>query len=831
MDPSASELLGWDDAASTAAASCSLGPAIFEGTYSCRSWPSSPAAAESSAALGSQESALEAGWGAGEALSFDSEQEEEDEREAMVMSKEDEDSLPAGDGQSEASDGISLLSWDAISDCDASPPPLPQLQFAETTPSGSPPLSLDSQTSRDQELHPSVNEGVRVTNEHSKAPTSQPSPRPSNEPVNDDESAAQSPSLKRKLSFVLYPSFGTSAQQNDQLASLSPATCPRLVNADPNIDPELLSISLPSPSALPTPSGRSRTPSQAEMDAFFGFVFHPDAAQRQSGPQLSLVQETSSFAEDQGSSTDEKDQRCGGKGNLQERPGGSRATVQLDLDPADERSTPEVAPARVRQVVTNGKPLYYQLQPVPSESPQTGLPLTVEEKRAEFSGGRSRLSIITALERLALSVLAQIVDNIVPPAKSAPESQHDFEKENDEPAAETEDPKNRSQGTPKAKKPPGWKPIKVESSKKQQTITFPRKLGQEGNIRLGARELACLLKVAATVLDGLKSRTVSTKRDIYYRDVALFVKQQTVDSIVEDLAATLQVRRSDLNIVAASKGLFSGALKIFMADETELVGSIQGTLIPPDQAIERIESEDLNWVLVVEKEAVFRTLISAGLTSNEELGDGVVLTGKGYPDLATRELVKRLADDLPSCIFLLVRVDLPTHHPLLLHRSIPLFFLVDSDPHGLEILSTYVLGSSSLSHDAANLAIGPGRANWVGIKPSEWDSMGVKREELLLLSAADRKKAGAMVKREWWPAEWRKELEYMLHLSRKAEIEALSSSPSLRPSHQTFSLDAAARDSDGDAISATTSNTSRLFNLVVEKIGAALVATEIQGDE
>ncbi|GAA5923857.1 hypothetical protein JCM1841_001415 [Sporobolomyces salmonicolor] len=727
MDPSASELLGWDDAASTAAASCSLGPAIFEGTYSCRSWPSSPAAAESSAALGSQESALEAGWGAGEALSFDSEQEEEDEREAMVMSKEDEDSLPAGDGQSEASDGISLLSWDAISDCDASPPPLPQLQFAETTPSGSPPLSLDSQTSRDQELHP--------------------------------------------------------------------------------------------PSALPTPSGRSRTPSQAEMDAFFGFVFHPDAAQRQSGPQLSLVQETSSFAEDQGSSTDEKDQRCGGKGNLQERPGGSRATVQLDLDPADERSTPEVAPARVRQVVTNGKPLYYQLQPVPSESPQTGLPLTVEEKR---------LSIITALERLALSVLAQIVDNIVPPAKSAPESQHDFEKENDEPAAETEDPKNRSQGTPKAKKPPGWKPIKVvlakrggrpsqpaaddsqESSKKQQTITFPRKLGQEGNIRLGARELACLLKVAATVLDGLKSRTVSTKRDIYYRDVALFVKQQTVDSIVEDLAATLQVRRSDLNIVAASKGLFSGALKIFMADETELVGSIQGTLIPPDQAIERIESEDLNWVLVVEKEAVFRTLISAGLTSNEELGDGVVLTGKGYPDLATRELVKRLADDLPS---------------------IPLFFLVDSDPHGLEILSTYVLGSSSLSHDAANLAIGPGRANWVGIKPSEWDSMGVKREELLLLSAADRKKAGAMVKREWWPAEWRKELEYMLHLSRKAEIEALSSSPSLRPSHQTFSLDAAARDSDGDAISATTSNTSRLFNLVVEKIGAALVATEIQGDE
>lgn len=43
----------------------------------------------------------------------------------------------------------------------------------------------------------------------------------------------------------------------------------------------------------------------------------------------------------------------------------------------------------------------------------------------------------------------------------------------------------------------------------------------------------------------------------------------------------------------------------------------------------------------------------------------------------------------------------------------------------------------------------------MGVKGSEWDAMGVRREELLPLTAGDRKKALKMLKREWWPQEWR----------------------------------------------------------------------------
>jgi hypothetical protein len=49
-------------------------------------------------------------------------------------------------------------------------------------------------------------------------------------------------------------------------------------------------------------------------------------------------------------------------------------------------------------------------------------------------------------------------------------------------------------------------------------------------------------------------------------------------------------------------------------------------------------------------QAVFQTLCASDLLKDNEIGNGVLLTGKGYPDLATRELVKRLSDDLPSSV-------------------------------------------------------------------------------------------------------------------------------------------------------------------------------------
>lgn len=43
--------------------------------------------------------------------------------------------------------------------------------------------------------------------------------------------------------------------------------------------------------------------------------------------------------------------------------------------------------------------------------------------------------------------------------------------------------------------------------------------------------------------------------------------------MIDDIAATLGVRRSDLNVVATSKGLFSGALRLVSQDGSALDGT------------------------------------------------------------------------------------------------------------------------------------------------------------------------------------------------------------------------------------------------------------------
>ena len=105
--------------------------------------------------------------------------------------------------------------------------------------------------------------------------------------------------------------------------------------------------------------------------------------------------------------------------------------------------------------------------------------------------------------------------------------------------------------------------------------------------------------------------------------------------------------------VAAAKGLFAGSLRLRLRDGTQLdgTGSSAGLLITPDCAIERLEIDDaLAFVLVIEKHAVFTSLASALSKFEARFGACVMLTGKGYPDVASRELVKRIADDWPESV-------------------------------------------------------------------------------------------------------------------------------------------------------------------------------------
>ncbi|KAJ8076794.1 endodeoxyribonuclease [Marasmius tenuissimus] len=80
-----------------------------------------------------------------------------------------------------------------------------------------------------------------------------------------------------------------------------------------------------------------------------------------------------------------------------------------------------------------------------------------------------------------------------------------------------------------------------------KSITFPRRstIGS-------AKPLAQLFQVVNYMHEAILDEVPTTKRDMYYRDVPLFKSQRVVDNLVDDIAATLDMERSDLNVVSSN---------------------------------------------------------------------------------------------------------------------------------------------------------------------------------------------------------------------------------------------------------------------------------------
>ncbi|KAI1505786.1 Spo11/DNA topoisomerase VI subunit A [Biscogniauxia marginata] len=217
-------------------------------------------------------------------------------------------------------------------------------------------------------------------------------------------------------------------------------------------------------------------------------------------------------------------------------------------------------------------------------------------------------------------------------------------------------------------------PLRSRKSGNERMVRFPATTDVE------VKRFTCLLQILHLSHECLVSGTIITKRNIYYQNPDLFGSLSYIDTLVSDIAFTFGVGRDALNIVAACKGLISGMISISMKD-----GSVQncsldqnGTLIPDGRAIEYIDASMARWVLIVEKEATFRGLSTSRYFEASSAGSGILISGKGYPDLATRQFLNLLQTAFPQ---------------------LPIYALVDFDPDGLAIMCTYKFGSLGLSHE------------------------------------------------------------------------------------------------------------------------------------
>ncbi|XP_057686562.1 meiotic recombination protein SPO11 isoform X2 [Corythoichthys intestinalis] len=267
-----------------------------------------------------------------------------------------------------------------------------------------------------------------------------------------------------------------------------------------------------------------------------------------------------------------------------------------------------------------------------------------------------------------------------------------------------------------------------------------------------AQYFSQILKLLSVIYTLVQSNSYATKRDIYYNHPQLFGSQKTVDQIVDDVSCMLKMPRRALHVLATSKGLISGDLCYMEEDGTRINCNSSSTAVAVSSNIAGIRNivSSARFILVVEKDATFQRLLQDGLCTT--LSPCIMITGKGFPDVNSRLMVRKLWDVL----------------------QVPVFTLVDADPHGIEIMCIYKYGSVAMSFEAQNMTIPS--VLWLGLLPSDLERLQVPRNALIPLTKTDENKLKSLLKRPYVmdQPEWLKEMELMQKNKLKAEIQSLT---------------------------------------------------------
>uniref|UniRef100_UPI00358FF562 meiotic recombination protein SPO11 n=1 Tax=Myxine glutinosa TaxID=7769 RepID=UPI00358FF562 len=273
------------------------------------------------------------------------------------------------------------------------------------------------------------------------------------------------------------------------------------------------------------------------------------------------------------------------------------------------------------------------------------------------------------------------------------------------------------------------------------------------NSRTSIIKLAQHMRIFQMIYHLVQTDSFSTKRDIYYNDPKLFGKQAVVDHVIDNISCMLQVPRSCLHVTCTSKGCVAGDLRYIENNgaHVDCNSSANGVLISTQVEGIQYMSSKAQFVLVVEKDATFQKLLDDGFCV--KMHPCILITGKGVPDVNTRLLLHKISNAFP----------------------IPIFALVDADPHGIEIMTIYKYGSLSMSFDASNLTVPT--LHWLGLLPSDIERLDISKGVRLPMTPRDRSKVQELIKRPYIKAQplWRKELERLEACGEKAEIQSLTS--------------------------------------------------------
>ncbi|XP_030589980.1 meiotic recombination protein SPO11 isoform X1 [Archocentrus centrarchus] len=288
--------------------------------------------------------------------------------------------------------------------------------------------------------------------------------------------------------------------------------------------------------------------------------------------------------------------------------------------------------------------------------------------------------------------------------------------------------------------------IGLQMSSRQSVVTI------RSDCPSSAAKFAQILKILSVIYRLVQSNSYATKRDIYYNNTQLFGSQKAVDSIVDDISCMLKVPRRSLHVLATSKGLISGDLCYMEEDGTRIDCHSSSAAVSVSSNISGIKNiiSAAKFVLIIEKDATFQRLLDDDFCT--KLSPCIIITGKGVPDVNSRLMVKKLWDEL----------------------HIPIFALVDADPHGIEIMCIYKYGSVAMSFEAHSLTVPS--VMWLGLLPSDLQRLRVPEDALIPLTKRDESKLSSLLERPYLTSQpdWQKEMKLMQQSKVKAEIQSLT---------------------------------------------------------
>eukprot|EP00106_Octopus_bimaculoides_P006941 XP_014774383.1 PREDICTED: meiotic recombination protein SPO11-like [Octopus bimaculoides] len=192
-----------------------------------------------------------------------------------------------------------------------------------------------------------------------------------------------------------------------------------------------------------------------------------------------------------------------------------------------------------------------------------------------------------------------------------------------------------------------------------ETIMEPKTSKISFGLKRSRKKFDLLLKLLAIIYQLVQTDAYRTKRDIYYQNVNCFKTQSVLDTLLNNISHLLEVPRWDLHVLSTSKGCIAGDLQFHDANGNFICckNTKSGIMLPSNvMEINNIYTHAL-FILVVEKDATFQHLLNYGISDQFPY---IIITGKGFPDINTRLLLKTLWNEL----------------------RIPVFGLMDADAHG-----------------------------------------------------------------------------------------------------------------------------------------------------